>query len=159
MVRIVVCMVLRNGFDNVNLDLSKYGLQPDVVIPYLVMAAAFLEAGGEWLPRAWAHVVDNTCPYTRVATHWRVHLCVHSPVVPTSCFTSPGALALLTGGENCGTIMLMLMLVPTTAIMHWPLDAKGDVNFVQLISLLKNVAILGGLMIVRNSMPRKLKQE
>ena len=83
MVRIVVCMVLRNGFDNVNLDLSKYGLQPDVVIPYLVMAAAFLEAGGEWLPRAWgawAHVVDNTCPYIRVATHWRF-ACVHSPVI------------------------------------------------------------------------------
>lgn len=71
-----------------------------------------------------------------------------------------GALALLTGGGNCGSIMLMLFLLPTTLIMHWPLSPAGDLEVTQLIATVKNLAILGGIIILRSSMaPRKDKVE
>lgn len=70
-----------------------------------------------------------------------------------------GALALVTGGDNCGSAMLMMFLIPGTFIMHWPMNADGTMDQNQFINFMKNLAILGGLIIVRNSMNMVVKQK
>ncbi|HRK02375.1 MAG TPA: DoxX family protein [Oligoflexia bacterium] len=60
------------------------------------------------------------------------------------------ALALITGYRaRTGALLLVLFLVPTTYIFHYKsaFDAQMNViDQIQMISLLKNIAIIGGLL-------------
>lgn len=67
------------------------------------------------------------------------------------CCWLPGGLALVTGGVNCGTWMLLSIIVPVTAIMHWPITPSGDMDQNQFVNLLKNIAIIGGLIAIRSA--------
>lgn len=71
---------------------------------------------------------------------------------------SAGGLALAFGGEACGTVMLMLFLVPVTFFMHSPTHTgPGSLerNFDETSHLLKNGAIAGALLVLWQSMPSK----
>ncbi|KAA0159131.1 hypothetical protein FNF31_04986 [Cafeteria roenbergensis] len=69
-----------------------------------------------------------------------------------------GGLALAFGGEACGTVMLMLFLVPVTFFMHAPTHTgPGSLerNFDETSHLLKNGAIAGALLVLWQSIPAK----
>ncbi len=60
-----------------------------------------------------------------------------------------GGLSVLLGiKEKCGATMLLLVLIPTTILMHqfWFVDAGA--REVQMTHFLKNMAILGGLLMI-----------
>ena len=60
-----------------------------------------------------------------------------------------GALAVLLGmKEKLGAAILILFLIPTTIIMHPFWFVEGSMREVQISHFLKNIAILGGLLMV-----------
>lgn len=59
-----------------------------------------------------------------------------------------GSLALLLGfKEKLGAILLILFLIPSTIIMHQFWFVEGGARELQLVNFLKNLAILGGLIL------------
>jgi uncharacterized membrane protein YphA (DoxX/SURF4 family) len=62
-----------------------------------------------------------------------------------------GSLALLFGGDACGSVMLLLFLAIATPVMHAPTyigEGAGARNHGEVISILKNVAIGGGILVL-----------
>ncbi len=68
--------------------------------------------------------------------------------IATLCQLSGGLFVLLGMREKLGASLLILFLVPTTIICHafWFLD--GTARELQTIMFLKNLAILGGLLLI-----------
>eukprot|EP00937_MAST-01D_sp_MAST-1D-sp2_P006147 g6147.t1 len=58
-----------------------------------------------------------------------------------------GAAAVLVGCDRTGAALLAFFLVPTTAIMHHP-HVGGKLDNARMTHCLKNLAILGGLMLL-----------
>ena len=60
-----------------------------------------------------------------------------------------GGVAILTGyGARIGAAALIVFLIPTTLIFHPFWQASGMERTVQMINFMKNLAIMGGLLIV-----------
>jgi putative oxidoreductase len=75
-----------------------------------------------------------------------------------------GGLSVLLGAkENMGAALLVLFLIPTTILMHQFWFIEGAARELQMIHFLKNLAILGGLLMIilqgteksKNSFPMK----
>lgn len=75
-----------------------------------------------------------------------------------------GGLSVLLGAkEKMGATLLVLFLIPTTLLMHQFWFVEGTARELQLIHFLKNLAILGGLLMIilqgtekpKNSFPMK----
>ena len=70
-------------------------------------------------------------------------------LVIATLFELFGALAVLLGvKEKLGAAMLILFLIPTTIIMHQFWFVEGTMREMQISHFLRNVAILGGLLMV-----------
>jgi putative oxidoreductase len=62
---------------------------------------------------------------------------------------SVGALLILAGFHaRLGALLLILFLVPTTLVMHDFWASEGNQRIADLLQFLKNLAILGGLLLV-----------
>jgi putative oxidoreductase len=60
-----------------------------------------------------------------------------------------GGLSVLTGCySNMGTIVLILLLVPTTFVFHNFWNVSGGEKKLQLAHFMKNLAIMGGLLLI-----------
>lgn len=75
-----------------------------------------------------------------------------------------GGLSVLLGAkEKMGAALLVLFLIPTTILMHQFWFIEGSARELQMIHFLKNLAILGGLLMIilqgtekpKNSFPMK----
>lgn len=65
-----------------------------------------------------------------------------------------GALLLISGFRpKLGALMLVVMLLPTTLIMHNFWAATGQEHQMQMIQFMKNLSILGGLGVVFSLVP------
>lgn len=65
-----------------------------------------------------------------------------------------GGLMLLTGfGARFAAVLLALFLVPTTLIFHNFWAVTGPEHMMQQVNFLKNVAIIGGLLVYATSVP------
>lgn len=63
-------------------------------------------------------------------------------------FELGGGLSILLGyREKLGAVLLILFLIPATILMHQFWFAEGGVRELQLVHFLKNLAILGGLIL------------
>jgi len=73
-------------------------------------------------------------------------------MVLSAIFAGVGGLLVLLGIKvRLGTVLLILFLIPSTIVMHafWLFD--GSMREEQMMLLLKNVSILGGLLILASS--------
>jgi len=59
-----------------------------------------------------------------------------------------GLLLLLGVKEKLGATLLILFLIPTTVIIHQFWFVEGSVREIQMVHFFKNLAILGGLLMV-----------
>ena len=60
-----------------------------------------------------------------------------------------GGLALLAGFKaRWAALALFLFIIPTTLIFHNPLGLSGQAAQAQMINLMKNLAIMGGMLMV-----------
>ena len=62
-----------------------------------------------------------------------------------------GALAILFGGYWCGGLMLAAFLAGVTPVMHWPVDASGAIDQMQMIHFMKNVALFGASLLIASN--------
>ena len=77
-------------------------------------------------------------------------------LVITLCIEIGGGLMVLTGfGARYAALILFLWLIPVTLVFHhfWGLPAEQQQD--QMVNFLKNVAIMGGLLILMFASPRK----
>lgn len=66
-------------------------------------------------------------------------------------FSTAGGIALAFGGESCGAVMLLIFLAAVTPVMHGPThtgDGSADKNQTEMIHMLKNLSIAGGLLVM-----------
>ena len=60
-----------------------------------------------------------------------------------------GALLLLVGlHARLGALLLILFLIPTSLVMHGFWSLEGNARIAEMLQFLKNMAILGGLLLV-----------
>ena len=69
-------------------------------------------------------------------------------ILATLCELVGGLLLLLGVREKLGASLLILFLIPTTILMHQFWFVEGGLRDVQQIMFLKNLSILGGLIMV-----------
>ena len=77
-------------------------------------------------------------------------------LVITLCIEIGGGLMVLTGfGARYAALILFLWLIPVTLVFHhfWGIPAEQQQD--QMVNFLKNVAIMGGLLILMFASPRK----
>lgn len=131
-----------------------------IVIARFLLSAIFLAAGVNKIVH-WGETEQNLMT---VLCNWQSHLSgmelaqvFFSGLIsftPTLLFLATlmelgGALLLLLGvKEKIGAALLLIMLIPTTILFHQFWFVEGAQKELQQVMFLKNLAILGGLILV-----------
>jgi uncharacterized membrane protein YphA (DoxX/SURF4 family) len=128
---LIICDICRRA-------LSYSGLDMKNVIPLL--GRLFLSA--IFIKTAIGHLVDFPAVHPRLANHG---IPIAALFLAGSIFLRiAGGLSLVLGYQaKWGAILLMIFLIPTTLIFHTQFS-----NGAQLTQFLKNLGILGGLLII-----------
>jgi putative oxidoreductase len=89
--------------------------------------------------------LGGTAAFMRAAGIPAVWLCLPAAIL----IELGGGLAILTGwAAGVGALVLVLFLIPTTVVFHPFWQSSGMERTVQMVNFMKNLAIMGGLLIV-----------
>jgi uncharacterized membrane protein YphA (DoxX/SURF4 family) len=66
-----------------------------------------------------------------------------------------GGVLLALGAEKAGAALLAVFLLAITPIMHWPVGKDGHVDQHDMMSMLKNLSLLGAMLYILSSGPGK----